>query len=287
MSHDIIRDRLAHQDVSTAAREQHVLREVLQEVALSGLSRAGFFKDGAFHGGSSLRILHGLRRFSEDLDFILRTPNAAFAWTRFARALTEEFAIYEVTLEIQDRDDAGPVKALFLKDQSLGKLLSLRHPMRPGQKLTIKLEIDTNPPEGSSFATHYVNFPVPFSLLAQDLSSGFALKLHAMLCRAYVKGRDWFDFLWYVHRQTAPHWPLLANALAQQGPWQGSVPPVDAEWLVRELTNKIASIDWILARRDVERFLEPIEQRGLSVWGAEFFLSQVAELNRYLGSREP
>ncbi len=285
MSLDIIQERLEREQPTTAAREQHVLREILQEIALSGLAHAGFFKQGAFHGGSSLRILHGLRRFSEDLDFILRQPNAGFAWARFADGLAAELALYGVDLEISDRSDERAVKCAFLKDESLGKLLRLRYPLRPGQKLTIKLEIDTNPPEGSVFEIRYVDFPVPFSVLAQDLSSGFALKLHAQLCRKYVKGRDWFDFLWYLQRQCVPRWDLLSNALAQTGPWQGHVRTIDAAWLVRELRTKVAAIDWTAAKQDVERFLGEPERRGLDVWDEAFFLAKAQALDASLAPR--
>lgn len=254
------------------------MREILQEVALSGLARAGFFKHGAFHGGSCLRIVHGLRRFSEDLDFVLKDPTPDFSWSRYAKALTEELRLYGVDLEIRDRGSSRAVKALFLKDRSLGKLLDLQHPLHPGKKLVVKLEVDTNPPAGSAFETRYVDFPVPFALLAQDLPSNFAGKLHALLCRGHVKGRDWFDLTWYLRGGVHPHLPLLESALDQQGPWQGQKPRIDTRWLVRELERKIATIDFDLARSDVERFLQAPERRGLQVWGNPFFLSQVQKL---------
>jgi len=285
MSLDIIQERLTRERPATAAKEHYLLREILQEIALSGLARGGFFEQAAFHGGSSLRILHGLRRFSEDLDFILKRPNAAFAWSRFAEALQDELSLFGVTLEVKDRSEVKTVKALFLKDQSLGKVLRLRYPLRPEQKLTIKLEIDTRPPAGSGFETRYVNFPVPFSLLAQDLASGFAMKLHALLCRPYVKGRDWFDLLWYVQRRVLPNTLVLDHALAQQGPWQGAAPGVDGDWLERELLRKIVALDWAAVRRDVERFLDEPERRGLAAWGVQFFSSQVEVLTQSIAPR--
>lgn len=275
MSRSILEERLFQARPRTAEAQEHVLREMIQEIALSGLARAGFFKDAVFHGGSSLRILHGLRRFSEDLDFLLKKPNSDFGWQAYAETLREEFGLYQLQLEIQDRADAKAIRTLFLKDESLGKLLKLTHPIRRGRKLTIKLEIDSNPPAGSDFEIRYVNFPIPFSLLTQDLPSGFAMKLHALLCRSYIKGRDWFDFLWYIERRIAPNWKLLNSALDQQGPWAGTQPRIDAASLPSILSDRICSLAWDQARADVERFLEVPDRLGLDVWGADFFLQRL------------
>ena len=275
MTLSILQERLAEARPRTAEEQDYVLREMLQEVTLSGLARKGFFKEAAFHGGSSLRILHGLRRFSEDLDFLLKKPDPGFGWQAYAEALREEFQLYQLKLEIKDRVEVKAIRTLFLKDESLGKLLQLTHPIQRGRKLTIKLEIDSNPPRGSAYEIRYVNFPVPFSLLTQDLASGFAMKLHALLCRSHVKGRDWFDFLWYLARHVQPNWKLLNNALAQQGPWAGTRPRIDASSLPTILADRIRSLPWEQAKTDVERFLEAPDRKGLDVWGADFFLQQL------------
>jgi predicted nucleotidyltransferase component of viral defense system len=287
MSVEIILQRFEAEAPATAQQEQHLLREILQEIALSALSRAGFFKRGAFHGGTCLRILHGARRFSEDLDFILKQPQGDFDWNPFEKVLVDEFALYGVELEIRDRSSQAAVRALWLKDQSLGRILDLQHPVRKGQKIAVKLEVDCNPPTGSTFETGYLTFPVPFSLLAQDLPSGFANKLHALLCRDYVKGRDWYDLTWYLGRRVQPRLELLENAIAQQGPWAGQNQAVNIAWLVTELANKVNTIDFDLARRDVERFLQEPEVRGLDVWGKDFFDSQVTQLERIASQPQP
>jgi predicted nucleotidyltransferase component of viral defense system len=126
MTVEIINQRFQTKNVHTAQEEQHVLREILQEVALYALSRADFFKQGVFHGGTALRILYGLRRFSEDLDFVLKIPDPAFSWTRYENALRDEFAVFGIDLEVLDRSATRPVQALWLKDQSLGKILQLK-----------------------------------------------------------------------------------------------------------------------------------------------------------------
>lgn len=278
MSVEIIMERFKSEAPETAQREHNLLREILQEIALSALARAGFFKQGAFQGGTCLRILHGVRRFSEDLDFILKQARTDFEWRRFEGGLIDEFGLYGAELEILDRASQATVQALWLKEQSLGKILDLKHPLRPGRKITIKLEVDCNPPAGSRFETGYVNFPVPFSLLAQDLESGFASKLHALLCRDYVKGRDWYDLTWYVGRRIRPRLELLGNAIDQQGPWSGQSIKMDNAWLIEELGNKIDAVDFRQARKDVERFLDEPELRGLKVWGRDFFRMQLEKL---------
>lgn len=279
MSLDIIQARLKQARPSSREHQHNILCEIMQEIALSGLSRAGFFKLGAFHGGSCLRIVHGLPRFSEDLDFVLKCEDLDFDWLPFAAILKEEFSLFGVTLEIQDRRQAtAAVKAMFIKDQSLGKLLELNYQRHPGQKLMVKLEIDCRPPKGSIFQTQYLNFPTAFAILAQDLTSGFAGKLHALLCRPYIKGRDWFDFTWYVSQGVSPNLAFLQSAINQQGPWQGKELSIDGKWLIQSLYEKVATTDFIAATADVRRFLQEPQLRGLDVWDQDFFESCVAKL---------
>ena len=113
---------------------------------------------------------------------------------------------------------------------------------------------------------------------AQDLPSNFALKLHALLCRPYLKGRDWFDFAWYCKQETRPNLPHLAHALNQAGPWQDQHPPVDAQWLVAALHTKIKTIDWSLAAQDVAPFLPAREQASLRLWSERFFADKVKHI---------
>ena len=280
MSIDILKQRFERYRPATAEMERQVLRQILPELALSGLARAGLFGKAAFHGGTCLRILHGLRRFSEDLDFVLKRPDPDFAWRSFSKVLREELRLYGLDPEIRDRAEARPVRTVLLKDASMGEIPGSRNALQPGQNLTVKLEIDCNPPAGSGFEISYVNFPVPFSLLAQDLPSSFGSKLHALLCRTYTKGRDWFDLVWYADHGVEPNLPLLQNAIDQQGPWQGQRLLIDRDWLTEKLLKKIESTDWAEARADVERFVGEPERRGLDVWGQEFFRRQVESIIR-------
>ncbi len=169
----------------------------------------------------------------------------------------------------------------FLKTDSIGKILLMDLPFERyhHRKIRIKLEIDTNPPAGSTFTTSYIAFPETAPLTTQSLESGFALKLHALLCRPYVKGRDWYDFAWYVARKVVPDLELLSHALDQQGPWAGQQITVTMPWVQEHLEAVIRRIDWRTAREDVQRFLPLREQEGLHAWSVDFFLHYLARMN--------
>lgn len=277
---DLLRERLQSYAATDAHREQQALREILQEVALYGLWRAGFFDQAAFQGGTALRILHGLRRFSEDLDFISRTPAPDFRWEPYLATMADVLADFGIRCELHDRSRmTRAVREAMIKDDSLGRQLDLSfYRGDSGKKLRVKLEMDTRPPAGSGFDFQYLDFPLDFEVCAQDLPSNFALKLHALLCRPYVKGRDWFDFAWYAAGRVAPNLPHLEAALAQVGPWAQQPPRVDQQWLKAALMVRIAEIDWLQAARDVAPFVSAPDQASLGLWSERFFANKVSKL---------
>jgi predicted nucleotidyltransferase component of viral defense system len=277
---EIIQQRLQRYRATNPLEEEHALKEILQEVALYGLWRADFFEVAAFQGGTSLRILHALPRFSEDLDFILMSPDRSFDWSRYLQTLIGVLKEFGLESEVLDKSRMDkPVRMALLKDNSIGQQLNLSFVHGPAdRKLQIKLEIDVDPPAGSGFAYSYLDFPLDFEIAHQDLASNFALKLHALLCRRFLKGRDWFDFGWYVAQGVAPNLALLQAALIQQGPWQGQALQVDSNWLKSALSQKIATIDWRDAAEDVRRFLGPAQQHSLRLWSADFFLAKLRQL---------
>ncbi len=259
MSRDLIQKRLEKYQPKNQLEEIHALREIAQEIALAALNRASFFKHAQFLGGTCLRILHGLPRFSEDLDFSLSKLNQSFNWNTYEKELKEDFDGFGLKAQLLDRSKATDmVKKAFLKEDSFGQGLTLQYPRTRAdiQKIVIKLEVDTNPPHGSVPRSQFVNFPYPYSIASQDLPSLFAGKCHALLCRTFVKGRDWFDFIWYVTRGTEINHKFLANALDQTGPWAGKRPRVDCAWIKAELQRKIREIDWNAARQDVMPLVE-------------------------------
>ena len=277
---DLLRQRLQTYAAGNAVQEEQALKEILQELALYALWRGGFFEIAAFQGGTSLRILHDLPRFSEDLDFILLKPDPAFQWSRYFDTLTAVLAQFGVHCELTDRSHMDKaVRQAMLKDDSIGRQLDLSFfDANNARKLRVKLEIDTNPPAGTTTSWQFLDFPVDFEVCAQDLSSNFALKLHALLCRPYLKGRDWFDFAWYCKHKTQPNLPHLAHALNQAGAWKNQNVAVDAQWLADALTAKISTINWSLAAQDVAPFLPSAEQQSLTLWSERFFADKVSRL---------
>ncbi len=285
MSVKIIQERLENYRAASWQEEELALKEILQELALAGLSRTDFFKHAAFQGGTALRILYGTERFSEDLDFILKTPDSSFHLISFLKALEEELKVYGISVEIKDRSHADrTVQKAFLKEDSDGRELILQFYPRaqPPKKIRIKFEVDTNPPLGSQLETKYLDFPFASAILTQNPPSLFAGKSHALLCREYLKGRDWYDFVWYVGRKTQINYTFLTNACKQQGSWKGQDLQVTKEWILKEVTKKIESIDWEEAKKDVARFLRPAALKSLEVWSREFFLDRVEKLKDYL-----
>ena len=246
MTIDIINARLKNYDIQSKQAEENAIKEICQEIALAGLARESFFKHALFQGGTCLRIMHGLKRFSEDLDFILLKTDHTFNWNPYLRSITTEFAAFGLALEVIDRSEAdSAIKKAFLKENSFGKILNLRYERLRSdkQRILVKLEIDTNPPAGSIAETHYLDYPYPFSVITQDISSLFAGKCHALLCRQYIKGRDWFDFIWYIQNQSQINYIFLKNALEQTGPYKNQPIIMSKQWLLTELEKKL--ILWI------------------------------------------
>ena len=169
MATNIIDERLKSYNANTIEDEEHALKEILQEVALYGLANANFFDKAIFHGGSALRILYGLPRFSEDLDFLLKSPDPHFKWEPYMDAIIATCKQHGVHPEITDKSRVNKtVKKMFLKDDSIGKIIDLSFVHHPGKKLAIKFEIDTNPPLGSHVDVKFIEFPLDYSIIAQD-----------------------------------------------------------------------------------------------------------------------
>lgn len=283
MSIALVRDRLAMYDCTSEIEEEQAIREITQEIVLAALGRTDFFKEAAFQGGTFLRILYGLDRFSEDLDFALKERNLDFSWDVYLGAVSEELAAYGYHIDIQGQSAPDAmVRNVMLKDATIEKLLAFRYAGKTGvmRTIRIRLEIDINPPSGSDYEIRYLDFPFVSSIIAQTLPSLFAGKIHALLCRGYLKGRDWYDFLWYTARKTPIQYSLLSSALAQAGPWEGAGLTVDYAWCGEALRKKIEETDWQAAAADVRRFVGVRDQKSLELWSRELFLQQLAKIPR-------
>ncbi len=290
MSINLIENRFKLYSIHSKQDELNAFKEIIQEIALSILSQTDFFRHAVFQGGTCLRIIYGLPRFSEDLDFILQKPDTNFIWQPYLDKMKMAFEAYGLHLEVHDRSKANnTVKKAFIKQDSFGQVLTLTYPLNPSdkQKAEIKFEIDTNPPLGSLLEIKYIDFPTPSSIILQDMSSLFAGKCHALLCRDHTKGRDWFDFIWYVSRKTKLNYTFLKNALYQTGPWENLKLNIDGYWIIEQLTTKVNSINWNEAKKDVSKFLKGKEAESLNIWGTPLFLSTIDKLSSYLFIEHP
>lgn len=281
MSIRVIEQKLRSYSVSSEIEEMQALREITQEVILASLGKTDFFSQAAFQGGTCLRIFHGLNRFSEDLDFTLLGPNPEFAWQTYLEQVTNDVAAFGYDMEVKDRKETkSPVRLAFLKDEAIGKILHLHYAGKTRMlgKIRITLEIDTNPPPGGLHEMKYMDFPYLSPVTVQNPATLFAGKIHALLCREYVKGRDWYDFIWYTSRRTPVNYQYLEEALHQSGPWKDTQVHVDRAWLHDALYQKITSIDLLEAGMDVRRFVAVNEQHSIDFWKAEVFIQQLDKL---------
>lgn len=280
---DAIHQMLAKYELKTLDESLRALREILQDLALLGLWRAKFFEHAAFYGGTALRILHGLDRFSEDLDFSLLGPDPAFDLSRHTASLREELLAFgfDVRVEMVDKAVASPVKSAFLKANTRNELLVVEIPeeyvrrVPPGQNIRIKLEVDTNPPAGFGTEARFVLLPIPFSVRTYSLPDLFAGKMHALLFRRWkvrVKGRDWYDFVWFVAHHPELHLAHLEQRMRQTGDWTGD-DRLTCDALRDLLRRTIESLDVKQARREIAPFIAHPEQ--CDVWSREFFLSLI------------
>lgn len=271
----IISTRLSEYDDGTRETRTHALREIVQEIALYSLSMNGFFNNGVFHGGTELRLAHGLPRFSEDLDFILTARNSSFSWDYFKDALFRTFANYNLNIELRSPNHGSSSihKLLIIEPDILGSAEGGRTPY-----LRISLELDTNPPQGANLATAFFDFPIPFEVGIMDLPSSFALKCHALLCRSWTKGRDWFDLIWFCSRNIHPQLDLLISSFHQSGPWEGQNIDITNDWLRKNLLQKIKSLDWSRVTRDVLPFLSSEDRDSLDAWGVPLFTHYIERI---------
>jgi len=262
------------------------LREILQEVALLGLWRSKFFEKAAFYGGTALRVIYGLDRFSEDMDFSLLEPLDSFditGYTSFLEKETKGFG-FDVRVERIDKAIQSPVQSAFLKANTRNQLLVIEtgeeilQAIPKGQVLKIKLEVDTDPPPDFATQTRYLLQPIPFAVRAFVLPDLFAGKMHAILCRRWknrVKGRDWYDLVWYAANHPELHLYHLEQRMRQTGDWKDDA-PLTSESFKDLLTKGINNLDVDQARNDVKPFVKNPE--NLSIWSREFFLDVASRI---------
>lgn len=264
----------------------NAIQEIMQEISLMGLWRAKFFEHAAFYGGTSLRILYGLDRFSEDLDFSLLKPNPTFNLLPFLKAIEEELEIsgLKVNVEHKIKHPEESIRSAFLKAGTLETFIrigldeSLKKHTQSNEVIKIKLEIDIDPPSGFDTEVRYLTKPVPFSVRTYAPDDLFAGKMHAVLCRPYkvrVKGRDWYDLIWYVTKGFQLHLAHLEIRMRQSGHYLSEKTLTEKKF-IDLLEEKILGLNLHAAKEDIRRFLkDPRETDG---WSTEFFMSLLPQI---------
>jgi len=277
--HDAIRSMLDRYDLHTRDDYTNALREIIQEIALLGLWRSKFFEHSAFYGGTALRVVYGLDRYSEDLDFSLLKSDDSFSLGVYAGSLQREINSFgfQVDFEQRQKSHQTPIESAFLKANTYKQLIiieaseDLLRDLHPLKNLKIKLEVDTDPPGGFETEARYVLQPFPFSVRIFSLPDLFAGKLHAILCRHWksrVKGRDWYDLVWYVSKHPEFRLSHLEARMRQSGNYNEEK-PLSAEMFRRLLQDAVNKLDVAKARKEVSPFVR--DHRTLDVWSHEFF----------------
>lgn len=241
-------------------------RELIQLLCLKIFDEHKFFDNLSFTGGTALRVVFGVRRFSEDLDFSL-VKKEDYSFSRMNDDLLKALALAGLKAESKPKSERA-VHSTMLKFTGVLKEIGLS-PLE-SQKLSIKLEVDTNPPKGGHVQTRIIQRAYVFNVAHFDLPSMFATKLHACFYRTYLKGRDYYDFIWYMANKVKPNFVLLNNAIEQT---QGKNPVIDEGNFKEFLLKGIERVDFKDARRDVERFLE--DKSELRLFDAKLIKSSI------------
>jgi predicted nucleotidyltransferase component of viral defense system len=259
------------------AEAEHLLRELMHDIALAGLYRAGFFKHAAFYGGTALRIFHGLDRFSEDLDFSLLAKNDQFSLEPFLNEVVAEFAAHGMQVQVKHKPKKSDaqIDSAFLKTGTLWHEFVLDSAIpsqwpNPLPKVKIKFEVDTLPPLDFETEHKLLLRPYSFYVNCMTIPNLYAGKVHAVLFRSWktrVKGRDWYDLEWYIRHSFKLNLAHL-NVRIQEGVNDSNGYATSAE-LVAGLHERIDRVDFNAAKHDVARFVPRPEL--LDIWSSGYF----------------
>lgn len=279
---------LEEYNCKTRADYENALKEIMQEIALLGLWRAKFFEHALFYGGTALRLLYKLPRFSEDLDFSLLKKDDDFDLKQYHAAIVAELEAFGFSVEIEKKEKNidSQIDSAFIKAATKIHLLKISAPpqisdqIQSNQILKIKLEVDTNPPGGHKLEVIDLYRPVIFQVKTMPLSDLFAGKLHAVFARnwkARVKGRDFYDYLWYLGKNVSPNLDHLKERLVQSGHWQRDQ-ALTPEIFKEKLIQRFDQLNVEQARSDVRSFIKEREIDSLELWSNDFFIKSVSKM---------
>ena len=274
MNNEIYNQMLSAYDLTTTQQQRNAVFEVNQQVILAGLYHGGFFDVAAFYGGTCLRIFHGLQRFSEDMDFSLLAPSADFDFAQYFQPIIDEFAMVgrEVEIKKKDKKNFGKVESAFLKDNTDVYDVTFQ----TEKSIKIKIEVDTQPPLQFSTEQKLLLLPESFMVRCFTPSSLLAGKMHALVYRQWknrVKGRDWYDFEWYIR-----HGIPLDFSHLQERVLQFNGEDISKDAFLIKLKERLATADINQVKADVMPFVR--NPKELDIWSNDYFL-QLAGMLRF------
>lgn len=264
----------------------NALKEIFQEISLLGLWRAKFYEKAAFYGGTALRILYGLNRFSEDLDFSLLKPDKNFDLSQYNQAIKDELNSFgfDVLVETKTKNKESDIESAFIKADTKKQFIlidissEIVNRIHHMNNIKIKMEVDTNPPGEFKTETKTLLQPIPFAVKTYQLPDLFAGKIHALLCRPWqqrVKGRDWYDLVWYVSRDTPVNLIHLQERLVQSNAWK-KTQTLTKQNLRELLLVKINETDFENAKKDVLPFIR--DKEAVNLWSKKFYVELIDKI---------
>ena len=273
-TNEIFNQMLSGYDITTEQQKRNAIFEVNQQIILAGLYNGGFFNEAAFYGGTCLRIFHGLQRFSEDMDFSLLAPNENFDFTQYFQPIIDQFAMVgrEVEIRKKDKKNFGKVESAFLKDNTDVYDITFQ----TEKSIKIKIEVDTQPPLKFKTEQKFLLLPQSFMTRCFTLPTLFAGKMHALVYRAWknrVKGRDWYDFEWYVRHNV----PLDFTHLSERA-LQFNQEELDKDTFLQKLNERLATADLNQVKADVLPFVR--NPKELDIWSNDYFM-ELAKMIRF------
>ncbi len=282
----VIEEKLNQNNIKSSQEAKAIFREMVQQIVLVGLARGGFFKYASFYGGTALRIFYGLNRYSEDLDFTLNEKNLDFCLEKYISKIEEVALSYGLSLKISCKNKIveTPIESAFAKLNTYQTFLTFKvkedilKTIHKDEVLKVKFEIDCNPALGFNIESKWLDNPEFASISVLDLPSLFAGKLHAVLCRNYknnIKGRDYYDFLFYIQKGVKPNLVYLKNKLVETSKLKKD-DPFDNNILKEMLRKRIEEVDFELVKNDASRFL--FKNENLDYYSKDLFLQMVERL---------
>jgi predicted nucleotidyltransferase component of viral defense system len=283
----MIKDWLDSYKPSNKEEALQALREIMQEIALAGLQRAGFFEKAAFYGGTALRIFYGLNRFSEDLDFSLLEVNPDFSLDKYLHAILTEFQSLgmEVSVKEKQKTNKTNMESAFLKSETIWRELVLedvlpQNGLAQKANIKIKLEVDTIPPLGFETEEKLLLRPFSFYVKCFSISDLFAGKMHALLFRKWgnnVKGRDWFDMEWYIKKGTPLNLKQFVLRAKDSGDWPNE--NITQSEFLELLNAKIDNVNFNRIKADISRFIP--DSKIFDLWSPTYFHDLIGHLKYY------